>query len=372
MAETNKKKFEYFIFTALVFIVIFGLIVLYSASSIYAKKTYGSSVYLFLRQLIFCIVGIFLTLFISFTNYKMYVKLAHYFFIACFVLVILTTFAGRISRGSSRWFELRGVTFQPSELMKLALILYLPTVLKELKDKLDRKDSFLRLMIVAYAPTFIVALNNLSTGIILFTIATFMIFIVSRKWLIFVFIITMFVLFYLFAFPMSKVLYNVGLLKQYQVSRIFAWKDPVNYPDNAYQTLQSLYAIGSGKIFGRGYLSSIQKALIPEAQNDMIFAVLCEELGLLGAALLLILYSILVFRIFHLAMVQNNLETVLLTFGIGIHIGIQIILNIGVVTNLLPNTGVTLPFVSYGGSSLIVMFIEIGLIMSVSRYGERV
>ena len=167
---------------------------------------------------------------------------------------------------------------------------------------------------------------------------------------------------------MSKVLQTAGLLKTYQVGRIFAWKDPENYPDIAYQTMQGLYAIGSGRISGRGYLSSIQKAIIPEAQNDMIFTILCEELGIIGAGLFFILYVILIYRIFAISFRQKNLNSMLLTFGIGVHIATQVILNIGVVTNLIPNTGVTLPFVSYGGSSLIVLFIEIGIVMSVVRF----
>lgn len=354
------KKFEYTVFTCTIFLVVFGLIVLYSAS----KQT------LFLRQLVFCASGIAITLVVSFIPYKVYTKFSNYIFIACFILVVVTAFAGRISRGSSRWIELRGVIFQPSELMKLSLILYLSKVLTETMGELDKKDKFLKVMIVAYVPTFIVALNNLSTGLILFTIATLMIFVVSKKYLVFVFLIVLIVLFYVFAYPMSKVLYNVGLLKQYQVGRIFAWKDPENYPDIAYQTLQGLYAIGSGKITGRGYLNSIQKALIPEVQNDMIFTVLCEELGLIGAFLFLFLYIILIYRIFFISFKLKDVTACLITFGIGVHIAIQVIFNIGVVTNLLPNTGVTLPFVSYGGSSLIVLFIEIGIVMSVVRYTD--
>ena len=263
---------------------------------------------------------------------------------------------------------LRGIIFQPSELMKLAMIIYLSKVLTEIKGDLERKDNFLRVMLVAYIPTFIVSLSNLSTGIILFVIATGIIFIVSKKKLIFIFIITLIVLFYIFAYPMSRVLYSAGLLKTYQVGRIFAWKDPENFPDIAYQTLQGIYAIGSGRFSGRGYMSSIQKALIPESQNDMIFAILCEELGFIGAVLFLILYIILIFRIFMISFRQKDLNSMLLTFGIGLHIAIQVIFNIGVATNLLPNTGVTLPFVSYGGTSIIVLFIEVGIIMSIVRF----
>ena len=368
MIKEKTKKFEYTIFTCVIFLIVFGLIVLYSASSATASRIYDNSYYLFIRQAIFCGVGLTLALLFSFIPYKLNISFSKYIFLACLMLVMVTAFAGRISRGSSRWIMLRGIVFQPSEFMKLAMILYLSKVLTEIKGDFDRKDNFLRVILVAYVPTFIVALSNLSTGIILFVIATTMIFVVSKKRLIFIFILTLIVLFYIFAYPMSKVLQNTGLLKTYQVGRIFAWKDPENYPDIAYQTLQGLYAIGSGRISGRGYLSSIQKAIIPEAQNDMIFTILCEELGILGAGLFLVLYIILIYRIFIISFRQQNINSMLLTFGIGVHIAMQVILNIGVVTNLLPNTGVVLPFVSYGGTSLIVLFIEIGIVMSVVRF----
>lgn len=367
MTNDSGRKFEYVVFTCTIFLIAFGLMVLYSASSVQSMRIYENSVYFFLRQLIFCGIGIVVALFISFVPYKVYTAPSKYLYLSILMLVILTTFAGRISRGASRWIQLRGIVFQPSELMKLALILYLSKVLVEIKGNFEKKDNFLRVMLVAYAPTFIIALANLSTGIIMFVIATTLIFIVSRKKLIFLFLDVLIVLFYMFAYPMSNVLYTAGLLKSYQVGRIFAWKDPSNYPDIAYQTLQGLYAIGSGRLTGRGYLSSIQKSILPEAHNDMIFAILCEELGLVGSLIFIILYFILVFRIFYIASKQKELTTMLIAFGIGIHIALQVLLNIGVTTNLLPNTGVTLPFVSYGGSSLIVTFIEIGIVMSISR-----
>ena len=371
MTKLKNKKFEYITFTTVLFLVFFGLIVLYSASSISSSRLYDNPIYLFVRQSFFCLIGVFLAVVISFIPYKLYSKFAKYIFIVCLMFVVVTAFAGRISRGASRWMMLRGVIFQPSELMKLAMIIYLSKVITEIKGDFENKENLFRIMMIAYIPTLVVALSNLSTGIILFIISTSMIFIVSKKKLIFLFIITLIVVAYLFASPMANLLSSAGLLKNYQVGRILAWKEPENYPDIAYQTLQGLYAIGSGRISGRGYLKSIQKSLIPEAQNDMIFTILCEELGMVGAVAFLVLYLILIYRIFYISFRQKEMSLMLLTFGIGVHIALQTILNIGVVTNLLPNTGVTLPFVSYGGSSLLVMFMEIGIVMSVVRY-ERV
>ena len=367
MTLKKKRTFEYVLFTIMIFLTIFGLIVLYSASSVEGRRLYDNPMYFFMRQSIFCTSGLLIALFISVFPYNIYLKFSKYIYIFVLVLVVMTAFSGRISRGASRWINLRGVTFQPSELMKLALILYIPKVLKEVHCDFENRDNFIRILIVAYVPTFVVALTNLSTGIILFIIATSMLFLVSKKKLVFVFILTIFVIAYLFAYDFAKILNTAGLLKGYQMGRIFAWKDAENYPDVAYQTLQGLYAIGSGQVFGRGYLNSIQKNILPEAQNDMIFAVLSEELGLVGALLFLVLYFLLIFRIFYIASKQTDLIPLLITFGIGMHLAIQVTLNVSVVTNLMPNTGVTLPFVSYGGTSLIATFIEMGIVMQMSK-----
>lgn len=368
MIKRKTQKFEYIVFTTVLFLVAFGLIVLYSASIVSSERLYDNSIYLFVRQVIFCSIGVALAFFVSFVPYTAYQKFAKYIFIVCLTFVVVTAFAGRISRGASRWIMLRGVIFQPSELMKLAMIMYLAKVITEIKGDFENKENFIRVMMISYIPTFVVALSNLSTGIILFVIATSMIFVVSKKKLIFIFIITMVVIIYIFAYPVAKSLFSAGMLKAYQVGRIFAWKEPENYPDIAYQTMQGLYAIGSGRFSGRGYMGSIQKSIIPEAQNDMIFTILCEELGIVGAGLFILLYLILIYRILFISMRQKKVFPMLLSFGIAIHIALQVILNISVVTNLLPNTGVTLPFISYGGSSLMVMFVEIGIVMSIVRY----
>ena len=368
MIKVKIRKFEYVTFTTVLFLVAFGLIVLYSASIVSSERLYNNSNYLFVRQAVFCSIGVLIALFVSFVPYTVYQKFAKYIFIVCLTFVIVTAFAGRISRGASRWLMLRGVIFQPSELMKLAMIMYLAKVITEIKGDFENKENFIRVILISYIPTFVVAIGNLSTGIILFIIATSMIFIMSKKKLIFIFILTMVVISYIFAYQFAKTMQSAGLLKTYQMGRIFAWKEPENYPDIAYQTMQGLYAIGSGRVSGRGYLSSIQKSIIPEAQNDMIFTILCEELGLIGATLFIILYLILIYRILYISIRQKKVFPMLLSFGISAHIALQVILNISVVTNLLPNTGVTLPFISYGGSSLIVMFVEIGMVMYIVRY----
>lgn len=365
------KNFEYIIFASVFLLAILGLFVLYSSSNMYSNKYYDSSTHIFMKQLVFCIAGFIVVLILSKFNYKFITNFSDYFFIICLMLVVITSFAGRISRGSSRWLEFSGLSFQPSEFMKLATILCLAKLLSKQDIISDKKDLPLKVYITAYLPTFLVSLNNLSTGIILFLISTAMIYAISYKRHHFVYFIIIFVMCYIFAEPLANLLYNMGLLREYQATRIFAWKSPEEYPDTAYQTLQSIYAVGSGKIFGRGYLNSIQKAVMPEPHNDMIFSILCEELGIIGAFNFIILYVVLIFRIFYISIKQKDIETSLIVYGIGVHIALQVILNIAVATNLIPNTGVTLPFVSYGGSSLLTLFIEIGILMSICNSMEK-
>lgn len=165
----------------------------------------------------------------------------------------------------------------------------------------------------------------------------------------------------------GNALVALRLLKPYQLDRITAWVDPTA-TDTGYQTLQGLYAIGSGGFFGRGLGQSLQKlGFIPEAQNDMIFSVICEELGLFGAVLLILMFMFVIYRFMVIAGNAPDLMGALLVVGVMAHIGIQVILNVAVVTNTIPNTGVTLPFISYGGTSVLFLMCEMGLVLSVSN-----
>ena len=165
----------------------------------------------------------------------------------------------------------------------------------------------------------------------------------------------------------GKALVAVRLLKPYQLDRITAWVDPTA-TDTGYQTLQGLYAIGSGGFFGRGLGQSLQKlGFVPEPQNDMIFSIICEELGLFGATLLILMFMFMIYRFMVIASNAPDLMGSLLVVGVMAHIGIQVILNIAVVTNTIPNTGVTLPFISYGGTSVLFLMLEMGMVLSVSN-----
>ena len=361
------KKNEYLLFFLVLFISFFGIINLFSASSLYAIRTYDDSLFLVKKQIAFMLTGIIICIILSFVNWKLLEITSIYIYLISLLLVIITVTLGTISRGSMRWLTFSGLTFQPSEIMKIGIILFLSSHIKKNLYKINDKNFFFKTLFIGLIPSIIVSINNLSTGIIIFLITICILFISSKKIIFFLILFSLFVFFYIFAYDIAYIIENTGIIKGYQLGRIFAWKRPNEHTETMFQTLQGLYAIGSGGIFGRGLFESIQKSILPEVQNDMIFAIICEELGVAGGILLLFLYLLMICRIFFISYRQIDLFAKFITFGIGMHFAMQVIFNIFVVTNLFPNTGVNLPFVSYGGSSILSSFIEIGIVMNVSR-----
>ena len=270
--------------------------------------------------------------------------------------------------GAKRWLKL-GIQFQPSEIAKIAVILFLSYIILKMGKQVNSKKAVIFLLFLggvqavgAYYFT-----ENLSTALIILGISCVMIFLAhpkTRPFLIAVVVIALIVaagIFYL-----SQ---NMDGSSHFRIRRVLAWLDPEKYSAmGGYQVLQGLYAIGSGGFFGKGLGNSTQKlATIPEAQNDMIFSIICEELGLFGAILVLLLFGYLLYRLFFIAQNAPDLYGTLMVSGIFVHISLQVILNICVVLNVIPTTGVTLPFVSYGGTSVLFLMAEIGIALSVSR-----
>ena len=217
--------------------------------------------------------------------------------------------------------------------------------------------ALIKIMCIVLPIVGVIAYNNLSTAIIILGITVCMLFVASPK--------------YSHFFWMGAAVLAVGtvfiMAEGYRAERIKIWLNPEAY-DKGYQTLQGLYAIGSGGLFGKGLGESMQKlGFIPEAQNDMIFSVICEELGLFGAMCLILLYLLMIWRFMIIANNAADLYGALIVVGIMAHISIQVILNIAVVTNTIPNTGISLPFISYGGTSILFLLSEMGLALSVSR-----
>lgn len=368
-------KHEYYDYT-LIFVVLFllgfGLIMVYSTTGYSDALTHSDAMYSLKRQAMIAAGAIVFMLLISKVDYHFMLRVAPVLgvivFAACMVVLVL----GKASNGATRWLGIAGNTIQPSEFAKPVLILLLARYLT-LHFKSRKRTSIGREFIYAMGAACITAefmlpviMENLSTGLIIAGIGFMMTYIASR---------------YKYTFPalavaavvLVVVLWNTGILpglmKDYQVNRVEAWLNPeASTDDTAYQILQGLYAVGSGGLFGKGLGSSIQKlGFLPEAQNDMIFAIICEELGLFGAFLVIALYGFLLFRLMNLANRAPDMSGSLLISGVMIHIGLQVVMNIAVVTNSMPNTGVTLPFISYGGSALLCLFSEIGIVLSVTN-----
>lgn len=264
---------------------------------------------------------------------------------------------GSSINGSRRWLTLGPLSFQPSEFAKVAVILFLTWMAEKTKQKLS-SWKFMVMVFVGVLP--IVALvgsNNLSTAVIILGIAVILIFVTNPRYLPFVGVA-----------GAGTVLVAVFLsLESYRLERLAIWRNPEAY-EKGFQTIQGLYAIGSGGIFGKGIGSSLQKlGFVPEAQNDMIFSIICEETGLVGACLVILAFGLLIWRLMVTAVHAQDLAGTLIASGIMGHIAIQVILNIAVVTNTIPNTGITLPFISYGGTSVAFLLAEMGLALSVTR-----
>ena len=273
------------------------------------------------------------------------------------VLSTLVLFVGASINGSRRWLSLGPLSFQPSEFAKPAVILFLARVISRRENKKKGMLELFRTLVLILPIVGLVGTCNLSTAVIILGIAVILVFVSSPSYLPFA---------GLFGAGAGFMGIFLGM-ESYRLERIAVWRDPESY-EKGFQTIQGLYAIGSGGLFGTGLGGSIQKlGFVPEAQNDMIFSIICEELGLFGAGLLLLLFLLLIWRFFLIAVHAPDLFGSLLAAGVMAHIAIQVILNVAVVTNTIPNTGITLPFVSYGGTSILFLLAEMGLVLGISR-----
>jgi cell division protein FtsW len=267
---------------------------------------------------------------------------------------------GTSSHGSSRWRAIGPISFQPSEFAKIGVIIFLATVVEKIPKQMNKSSGIFKVLAMLIPLVGVIAYSNLSTAVIVLGIAVCMLFVASPKYKPFLVIGVLgiaFILIFIFAMGAG-----------YRSDRVDAWLHPETAGDSGYQTLMGLYAIGSGGLFGKGLGQSLQKmGHVPESQNDMIFTIICEELGLFGAICVILLYLMMIWRMMVIANNAKDLFGALLVVGVMTHISLQVILNIAVVTNSIPNTGVTLPFISYGGTSVMFLMMEIGLVLSVSK-----
>ena len=375
MADAPKKKkkkkphrfYDYSLLLSVVFLTIFGLIMIYSASSYRAQLMLGDAAYFVKRQGMIAAGSAVVMLFISKMDYHWFPKFTWLGYFTSLACMIATMLFGVESHGKKRWLQIGPIQFQPTELVKISLILFLAVVISRMGLKINEFRNVRAIIIWCGVPALLITENNLSSGIITCGIVFVVLFVACKiKWPFFACAGAGIGLIAVSPY-IGKALVAVRLLKPYQLDRITAWVDPTA-TDTGYQTLQGLYAIGSGGFFGRGLGQSLQKlGFVPEPQNDMIFSIICEELGLFGATLLILMFMFMIYRFMVIASNAPDLMGSLLVVGVMAHIGIQVILNIAVVTNTIPNTGVTLPFISYGGTSVLFLMLEMGMVLSVSN-----
>lgn len=375
--QLNRKRrsgyFDYSLLFVWIFIMLLGYVLLYSASSYTALNKYNSSIYFLKNQLIATAMGLVVMIPMIFFDYRILKKFSKFIYGASIVSVFLVlTPMGIEANGARRWVDLKIVSFQPAELVKISVILLTAFLLSKCgRDALKHGKicwQIYSISILGAAVLFIVT-SNLSSAIIVLGIGAVML-IVAGACKFFTGIIAAGIgvgvvsLFFLGEFS------DLG----FRFSRIAVWINPEAYMDKGgYQVMQGLYAIGSGGLFGKGLGNSAQKlGYVPEASNDMIFSIVCEELGIFGALCIIALFIFLIRRMRYIASNASDLFGSMVVVGVLAHISIQVVLNIAVVTNFIPNTGVSLPFISYGGTSLMFLMIEMGMVLSVSRRIKRI
>lgn len=360
MPGSKKKKYDYTMLAALALLVIMGLVILYSTSAYNGEVKFHDPFYYLKKQVFATALGIAAMFVMANIDYHIWRRFAVLGYIAAILLSIAVIFVGDEYNGSKRWLSLGPFSFQPSEFAKVAVMLFLAHLVTNNVKKMGSMRTLLKVMISILPIVGLVGASNLSTAIIILGIAVVLVFVASPKYGQFIWMAAL-----------GTAFMGVFLaLESYRLERLAIWRNPEAY-EKGYQTLQGLYAIGSGGLFGRGLGESVQKlGFVPEAQNDMIFSIVCEELGLFGAGFILILFLILIWRFFIIATQAKDLFGALLATGAMAHMMIQVILNIAVVTNTIPNTGITLPFISYGGTSVLFLLLEMGLVLSVSSLIE--
>lgn len=367
----NPQYFDYDLLMILVFLMCFGLVMLYSTSAYSANADFGNDMFYFSKQAIISAVSFAFMLFVSKLDYHVYGAFSwQIYYISLFLMLLVKTPLGVEAYGSRRWLQLPGkMTLQPSEIAKIAVILLIPYEICRLGPKIQSKKGIERVCAVgAVAAGGVMLLtDNLSTAIIVAGITGILIFVAHPKIKPFLQLIAAGAV--VVVVGLSYLSANISSSENFRLRRIITWLDPENHADEGgFQVMQGLYAIGSGGFFGKGLGNSTQKlGVIPEVQNDMILTIVCEELGVFGVIVVLVLFGLLLYRLMFIAKNAPDLYGSLVASGIFAHISLQVILNIAVVTNMMPTTGVTLPFISYGGTSILFLMTEMGIALGISR-----
>ena len=381
-----KKLFSYLVsydmnlIVAVLFLIVFGLVMIYSASYYTASMsdTFNHDpTFLLKSQLKYSIVGLVIMLIVANIDYHSWKRVAVLGFLASLVLIALLKVpgVGVTVKGATRWIRVPGLgRFQVAEPIKVAMIVSASSFISKYAGRLTNMKAFIGALIPTAFVSFLILKisNNMSTATIVLGITFLMAFMVYPKYWPF------FLMggagatgagALIFFLKQKLASGDIGSGGGFRGARILAWLDPYSYEsDKAYQSLQALYAIGSGGLFGKGLGNSIQKlGRIPEPYNDMIFSIICEELGIFGAGLIILMFIYLLYRLYSVAQDAEDIFGRLLVIGVFAHVALQVVLNLMVVTSLFPTTGVTLPFFSFGGTATVFLLIEIGMVLNVEK-----
>ncbi len=380
--RVKQKQGEFFDYTLLfvvIFLIIFGLVMIYSTSAYESAASNAGDLNYYLKKQFFAtLFGIPIMIVTTMFDYHRWEKYAFVSLVVSFVLVILVRSPiGMEINGAHRWIKVGGMSLQPAEVVKIAMILWCAVLITHFIE-VHNKKNLSKLKATAYILSVPVVFSimlwkvtdNLSSAIIVGGIAVVMLYVADPDYKKYIFGVMLLAIILIPLVMYASHVTAEGGAASFRLKRIGVWLDPESdASDKGFQTLQALYAIGSGGIFGKGLGGSLQKlGTLPEAQNDMIFSIICEELGLFGAFAIILLFLLLIWRCFIIANNTKDLFGAMIVVGVMAHFAIQVVLNIAVVTNSVPNTGISLPFISYGGSSEVFLMAEIGLVLNVSRH----
>ncbi|MBR6228195.1 MAG: cell division protein FtsW [Eubacterium sp.] len=364
--EGVEGGFDYSLLLITFCIIGFGMLMIYSASSYSAQVKNDDSSY-FLRHQAFNVgIGAIVMMIASKFRYSWFIRpltilrirLVNVLYLAAVSLQIAVLAQGGGLNGANRWLRLGPISFQPSEFTKVVVILLVAYLVCEIPASFSETKKMVRIFLMVSIPLGLVALEDLSSAIVIFITAFLICFIAAKKK-------TPYIVLAMSAAALAY-LYVFHLGSSFRADRIEIWKNPEGHPKGA-QIVHGLYAIASGGLFGAGLGESMQKlGFLPEPYNDMIFSVICEELGLVGAGIVILMFVLLCWRIYSIAMRAPDLFSALICVGVMVHIASQALINIAVVTNTIPSTGIPLPLISYGGSSVIFMMAEIGIVLGIS------
>lgn len=361
--KTKKSYFDYSLMFLIIFMLAFGLLMLYSTSSYNAAIEFGDSTYYLKKQFKSTLLGLAVMFIVANIDYHKltWVGIVGYVTSLILIALVLSPLGNEVN-GARRWIIIGGMSIQPAEVAKLALIMLLALVINNRRQNIRKLGVTARIFALCIPPAAEILLitKNMSSALIIVGITFVMLFVSSPKYSHYII---------LGAAGVSLIFAYLFLGSGFRSERVDAWMDPESYASGkGYQTLQALYAIGSGGLTGKGLGQSVQKlGYIPEAQNDMIFSIICEELGLFGGIAVILLFLMMIWRLLVIANNAEDLYGSMIVIGVMAHISIQVVLNIAVVTNVLPNTGITLPFISYGGTSILFLMMEMGLVLAVSK-----